>query len=134
MVLLVVDEDDEDDVELDELVDDEVLVDELVELLDDVELLEDVDDDVLEDVELDVSAAPGLWAVHADPGQLEQVLMNLAVNARDAMPGGGRLSLETRNVDPREAEACGRPVAPSGPASRIAAPTSRTTNRLTATW
>jgi len=62
-----------------------------------------------EDVELDVSAAPGLWPVYADPGQLEQVLMNLAVNARDAMPGGGRLLLATRNVDVREADARGRP-------------------------
>jgi len=61
-----------------------------------------------EDVELEVSTAPALWPVHCDPGQLEQVLMNLAVNARDAMPGGGRLSIAVRNVDPREIEARGR--------------------------
>jgi signal transduction histidine kinase/CheY-like chemotaxis protein len=48
-----------------------------------------------EDVELLVSLAPGRLPVHADPTQLQQVIMNLAVNARDALPRGGRLTIET---------------------------------------
>ncbi|MEJ2503392.1 MAG: PAS domain S-box protein, partial [Gemmatimonadota bacterium] len=50
------------------------------------------------DIDFDLRLADGLGAVRADPSQLHQVLMNLAVNARDAMPRGGRLVIETRNV------------------------------------
>jgi CheY-like chemotaxis protein len=51
-----------------------------------------------EDLELTATCDPALWRVKADRAQLDQILLNLAVNARDAMPLGGRLALTTRNV------------------------------------
>ncbi len=51
-----------------------------------------------ENVELKTALEDGLRTVHADPSQVEQVLMNLCINARDAMPDGGRISIETHNV------------------------------------
>jgi len=52
-----------------------------------------------EDIELATKLNPGLGRVKVDPGQIEQVIMNLAVNARDAMPQGGKFIIETANVE-----------------------------------
>jgi PAS domain S-box-containing protein len=67
-----------------------------------------------EDVTLRTVLAPELGRVTADPGQLEQVVMNLAVNAREAMPGGGRLTIETRDAELSEAQVREGTLVPPG--------------------
>lgn len=68
-----------------------------------------------EDIELLVDLAPGLGGVRVDPAQMDQILINLAVNARDAMPRGGRLSIETANVELEEHDTQMRPELAPGP-------------------
>jgi CheY-like chemotaxis protein len=68
-----------------------------------------------EDVELVTRLDAGLEQVRADPGQVEQVVLNLAVNARDAMPAGGRVTVETRNVELDEEMRRGFPYVVPGP-------------------
>jgi signal transduction histidine kinase/CheY-like chemotaxis protein len=72
-----------------------------------------------EHIDLTITPADDLWPVKADAGQIEQVLVNLAVNARDAMPGGGRLTIDTANITADEAYAQGRPGLKPGRYARL---------------
>ncbi|MCB0155683.1 MAG: PAS domain S-box protein, partial [Anaerolineae bacterium] len=72
-----------------------------------------------EDIELVTELYAGLWSVLADPSQLEQVLLNLAINARDAMPTGGTLTISTANVDLSKPEPTPHREASSGPMVRL---------------
>ena len=67
-----------------------------------------------EDVELLIGRSTDLWPVMADPGQVEQILVNLAVNARDAMPTGGTLRIDTSNVTVDAESVAGGSPAPPG--------------------
>ena len=73
-----------------------------------------------EHIDLDIVAGPDLGAVKADPGQIGQIIMNLAVNARDAMPTGGRLTLETANIDFATSHNCRFEKIPPGRYVRLA--------------
>jgi len=68
-----------------------------------------------EDIDVTSHPMPGLGWVKVDPGQIEQVVMNLVVNARDAMPDGGKISIETANVDIDETYVADHPEATPGP-------------------
>jgi PAS domain S-box-containing protein len=72
-----------------------------------------------EHVELETALNPDVWHVLVDPGQLEQVLINLAVNARDAMPTGGRLTIDTGNLLVDSDYAQQRPGIKAGPHVRL---------------
>jgi signal transduction histidine kinase len=67
-----------------------------------------------ESVELEAVLGAGLWRTHADPNQLENTIVNLAVNARDAMPTGGKVTIETQNsyLDDAYVAALSDPVKP----------------------
>jgi PAS domain S-box-containing protein len=76
-----------------------------------------------EDVELVTRLEPGLARVFADPGQLEQVIVNLAVNARDAMPRGGTLTLVTRALELRPGHEAPRELPPGSYAALVVSDT-----------
>jgi PAS domain S-box-containing protein len=68
-----------------------------------------------EEIELVNSLTPGIGKIKADPGQIEQVIMNLVVNSRDAMPNGGKVVVETANLDLDESYCHSHPSAKPGP-------------------
>jgi PAS domain S-box-containing protein len=70
---------------------------------------------IAENIHISTITAPGLGSVKADPAQVEQVILNLAINARDAMPNGGHLTIETANVDLDDAYAADHESVRSGP-------------------
>jgi PAS domain S-box-containing protein len=74
---------------------------------------------IREDIQLVLTPGPGLGLMKADRGQLDQLIMNLVVNSRDAMPHGGTLTIETANVELEEADASANPEARQGPYVRL---------------
>jgi PAS domain S-box-containing protein len=86
---------------------------EIGDVMHDVERI--VNDTFLKNIDVRTTIPPGLWTVTGDPIQLHQVLLNLSVNARDAMPTGGSLALSAANVTLDEAFAGGNIDAKAGP-------------------
>jgi len=68
-----------------------------------------------EDIELVTIPDPGIGQIKADPGQIEQVIVNLALNARDAMPHGGRITIESGSVELDESDTLEQRDLPAGP-------------------
>ncbi|WP_114950791.1 response regulator [Sphingosinicella terrae] len=71
-------------------------------------------------IRLEIVTSPGLWRVEADPNQLESAILNLALNARDAMPQGGRLTIETANARLDESYSANHAEVPPGQYAMIA--------------
>jgi signal transduction histidine kinase/CheY-like chemotaxis protein len=67
-----------------------------------------------ENIHMETVLAGGLWRTHADPGEIENAILNLCVNARDAMPEGGRLTVETANCFLDDTYAADHPEVPAG--------------------
>jgi PAS domain S-box-containing protein len=76
-------------------------------------------DTFLKKIEVEVQASRDLWTIHGDPTQLHQVLLNLCVNARDALPGGGKVSIIATNVEIDSSFAAMNLEANEGPHIRI---------------
>ncbi|MGA1874157.1 MAG: PAS domain S-box protein [bacterium] len=72
-----------------------------------------------EDISVTIDLQPDLWLIRADEGNIEQVIMNLAVNARDAMPSGGQLTISTKNINMDEEQARMVPEAQPGQFVRL---------------
>src|SRR5207247_10689986 len=75
---------------------------------------------ISENIELKTNLADNLAAARADPNQIEQVIMNLAINARDAMPDGGTVTIETRNATLADAYAAQHVSVPPSESVRLA--------------
>jgi CheY-like chemotaxis protein len=69
---------------------------------------------ISENIHIETNLTPNLWPIKADPHQMEQIILNLAVNAQDAMPHGGQLTLETANVVLKAEDVASYPEAEPG--------------------